>query len=86
MSAGRATNMIKYGCWYQWWVIDEAEFEVRWVEDVPDVPALQGMGAFVAGFWIDKEGQLCHEHDRILYWIPPSRIVRIEREIIDDQT
>jgi len=77
---------IKYGCWYQWWVEEEAEFEVRWVDTNPDVPALQGMGAFRDGFWIDHAGQLCHEYDRIRFWIPPSRIVRVEREIVDDTT
>ena len=78
--------MIKYGCWYQWWVDGEAEFEVRWVVDNPEIPALQGMSALINGFWIDANGQLAHEYNRIRFWIPPSRIVRIEREIVDDQT
>lgn len=78
--------MIKYSCWYQWWVDEDAEWETRQADDNPAIPALQGLCAFTEGFWIDTEGQLCHEYERIRFWIPPSRIVRIEREIIDDQT
>ena len=76
--------MTKYGCWYQWWVDEEAEFEVRYVDHNPEIEALSGLGAFINGFWIDTHGELCHEFERIRYWIPPGRIVRIEREIIEE--
>lgn len=78
--------MVRYDCWYQWWVHDDAQWETRLVSDKPEIPALQGLGAFTLGFWLDKGGSLSHEYDRILYWIPPSRIVYIERYVTDDQT
>lgn len=72
---------IEYTCWYEWWVWEEAEYEVRAVSAQPDVPALTGMSAFVNGFWIDKEGELTVGYESCRYWIPSSRIVRVDREL-----
>lgn len=38
-------------------------------------------GVWIAGegFWVDKNWQLTHALDDCLYWIPPSRIVTIEK-------
>lgn len=38
-------------------------------------------GVWIAGegFWVDKNWQITHGLDDCLYWIPPARLVAIEK-------
>lgn len=48
------------------------------IEDNPEIDALSRFGAFINGFWIDENLQLCTV-EKGKHWIPPSAICLISR-------
>lgn len=53
--------------------------EMHTVQDNPDEPGLERVGAFAAGFWLTQAIELCTGADPDKkFWIPPTAIYMIE--------
>ena len=59
--------------------LKELHKQVIAIDDNPDFPATSGPQAFMNGFWCTRDYKLSIIIDDLVYWIPSSSIIHIEK-------